>query len=114
MTEPLTAGDPLSPKRPNRDRKPSPSGKPGKKRAPFFVRLANGLIAAILGIVVLGGGAAAAAGWLLFKHYSADLPDVDGLRNYKPPVMSQRAAHFCSDRRDPGCGQKGIYFGRGP
>ena len=28
-------------------------------------------------------------GYVAWRHFSADLPDVDGLRNYQPPVMSR-------------------------
>ena len=39
------------------------------------------------------GGATAYVAW---QHFSANLPDVDGLRNYKPPVMSRV---YASDAR---------------
>lgn len=53
------------------------------------MRIARGFVAAVLGVLVLGGAVGAGGGYLLYQHYSADLPDVDGLRNYKPPVMSR-------------------------
>ncbi|HVY17403.1 MAG TPA: PBP1A family penicillin-binding protein [Rhodopila sp.] len=53
------------------------------------MRFARGIFAATLGIVVLGGAVAAGGGYMVYRHYAADLPDVDGLRNYKPPVMSR-------------------------
>ncbi len=31
----------------------------------------------------------AGGGYVAYQHFSADLPDVDGLRNYQPPVMSR-------------------------
>ena len=34
---------------------------------------------------VVGG----VGGYIAWQHFSADLPDVDGLRNYQPPVMSR-------------------------
>jgi penicillin-binding protein 1A len=49
----------------------------------------RGLFGAVLGILLLGGVAGGVAGWIGYQHYSADLPDVDGLRNYQPPVMSR-------------------------
>ncbi len=38
---------------------------------------------------MLGGVAGAGGGYLAWLHYSANLPDVDGLKNYQPPVMSR-------------------------
>ncbi|MEA2788640.1 MAG: penicillin-binding protein, partial [Acetobacteraceae bacterium] len=49
----------------------------------------RGLLGAVLGILLLVGVAGGVAGWIGYQHYSADLPDVDGLRNYQPPVMSR-------------------------
>ncbi|MCB8878636.1 PBP1A family penicillin-binding protein [Acidisoma cellulosilytica] len=37
-------------------------------------------------IVVVAGGV---GGYVLFRHYTADLPSLDGLRSYQPPVMSR-------------------------
>jgi penicillin-binding protein 1A len=54
-----------------------------------LVRVARGVVGAVLGIVLLGGIAGAAGGYIAYRHFSADLPDVDGLRNYQPPVMSR-------------------------
>ena len=95
MTGPLTAGEPFSPRgRPHRPDPPS-GGNPPPRRSraerPLgrFARIRRGLMGAALGIVVLGsvvGGAGAYVAWL---HYSANLPDVAGLRNYQPPVMSR-------------------------
>ena len=31
----------------------------------------------------------AAAGYVAYERFSADLPDVEGLQNYQPPVMSR-------------------------
>ena len=42
-----------------------------------------------LGIVLLVAVVGAAGGWMAWQHFSAGLPDVDGLRNYQPPVMSR-------------------------
>ncbi|MBV9249097.1 MAG: hypothetical protein JO227_07645, partial [Acetobacteraceae bacterium] len=44
---------------------------------------------AILGVVVLGGVVGVLGGWAAYRHFSADLPDVDGLLHYQPPVMSR-------------------------
>ncbi len=106
MTGPLTAGEPLAPSgRRGNAGAPQPTGggkppgkppvsksavkKTGGSGAGRFQRAVRGLSAAILGVVLLGGVVGAAGGYLAYVHYSADLPDVDGLRNYRPPVMSR-------------------------
>jgi penicillin-binding protein 1A len=49
----------------------------------------RGVLGGLLGIVVLVGMVGGAGGYFAWHHFSADLPDVDGLRNYQPPVMSR-------------------------
>ncbi|HET6309294.1 MAG TPA: PBP1A family penicillin-binding protein [Rhodopila sp.] len=97
MRGPITAGEPLAPAG-RRQRsaqggaEPGRSGKPPKppKRGPhIIVRIARGVAGAILGVVLLAGVVVAAGGYVAYQHYSADLPDVNGLRNYQPPVMSR-------------------------
>jgi penicillin-binding protein 1A len=53
------------------------------------VRIARGILGAVAAVVLLGGLGGAAAAWIAYQHFAADLPDVDGLRNYQPPVMSR-------------------------
>ena len=94
MTGPLTAGDPLAPSdrvRRGKPAAPEPTqgAKPPKRRANVVVRAIRGLFGAVLGILLLGGVAGAVGGYMAYEHFSADLPDVDGLRNYQPPVMSR-------------------------
>ncbi len=55
----------------------------------MFVRAVRGLFGAILGVLLLGGVVGAAGGYMAYQHFSADVPDVDGLRNYQPPGMSR-------------------------
>ncbi|MBN8875503.1 MAG: penicillin-binding protein 1A [Rhodospirillales bacterium] len=92
MTGPLTAGEPLAPsnKRPPNagPRGPERDKRPARRR-PLVVRMLRGLFGAMLGIVLLVGVVGAAGGWMAWQHFSAGLPDVDGLRNYQPPVMSR-------------------------
>ena len=38
---------------------------------------------------MLVGVVGATGGYVAWRHYGADLPDVDGLKNYQPPVMSR-------------------------
>ena len=87
MTTPLTAGDPLTP--PSGPRRPRREPPPPRRGRNPFVRVVRGLFGALLGVVVLGGAVGATGGYLAWRHYSANLPDVDGLKNYQPPVMSR-------------------------
>jgi penicillin-binding protein 1A len=95
MTGPLTAGEPLAPhghasprpSPPASGRKPP--GKAPRRRPGVVVRVIRGLAGACLALVLLGGMVGAVGGYIAYEHFSADLPDVDGLRNYQPPVMSR-------------------------
>ena len=95
MTGPFTAGEPLAPS--SRGKSGAPEPGPGKnkasrtprRRANFAVRAVRGLVGAVLALGLLGGVVGAVAGYVAYEHFSADLPDVDGLRNYQPPVMSR-------------------------
>ena len=61
-----------------------------KRRGPgILLRTVHGLFGAVLAVLLLVGIAGGGAAWMAYQHYSADLPDVDGLRNYQPPVMSR-------------------------
>ena len=89
MSPPLTAGEPLAPPSGPRHPRREPAPPPRRPGRGLFTRLVRGLFGALLGIVVLGGAVGAAGGYLAWRHYSANLPDVDGLKNYQPPVMSR-------------------------
>ncbi len=96
MTGPLTAGEPLAPHSgPRRLRREPPPPPPRRGRHPF-TRFVRGVFGALLGIVVLGSAVGATGGFIAWRHFSANLPDVDGLKNYQPPVMSRV---FASDGR---------------
>src|SRR5689334_2296237 len=93
MTGPLTAGERLAPSNrqgPGEPDKQAPK-QPRKvsRREGILVRTARGILGAVFAILLLGGLGGAAAGWIAYQHFAADLPDVDGLRNYQPPVMSR-------------------------
>jgi len=77
------SGDPA----PSRAVSNQPSPK-RRQRSPFlaFVR---GLFGLIFAIALVGAGAAGLVGFNLYQRYSADLPTLDGLRTYQPPVMSR-------------------------
>ncbi|WP_193540145.1 penicillin-binding protein 1A [Rhodopila globiformis] len=97
MTGPLTAGERLAPSnrpepgKPDKQAPRPPRKTPGKppRRDGILVRIARGILGAVAAVVLLGGLGGAAVGWIAYQHFAADLPDVDGLRNYQPPVMSR-------------------------
>jgi penicillin-binding protein 1A len=90
MSEPLTAGEKLV---------PTPSdGRKGARRQPpqtrrprrgLFRRFVRGVAGGVFAIVLLAAVIGGAGGYFAWQRFSADLPDVDGLRNYRPPVMSR-------------------------
>jgi penicillin-binding protein 1A len=90
MSEPLTAGEKLVPSpsdgRNGAKRQPAHTRRPRRGLFRRFVRgVMGGLFAIFLLVAVVGG----AGGYFAWQRFSADLPDVDGLRNYRPPVMSR-------------------------
>ncbi len=90
MTGRLTAGEPMVPQRAEPSPpKPQRDGKSPKHRRGVFGRMVRGVLGAVLGIVLLGGVVGSVGLYVAYRHFSADLPDVDGLRNYQPPVMSR-------------------------
>src|SRR4051794_29431010 len=91
MTAPLTAGERLmAPPPSNPD--PSPRGPvtepPRKARRSSFRWLARAAGAA-LGFVLLSSVLALVVAYGAYRHFAADLPDVEGLRSYQPRVMSR-------------------------
>ncbi len=104
----LRAGEPMVP--PSRrgggsDQPPNgPGGQPPRKpRAPrvrtarrsplrFLGRLAGIALASLVGLTVISG----AVVYRLYEQIAADLPTVDGLKQYHPPVMSRI---YASDER---------------
>jgi len=59
-----------------------------RKRNPILAFI-RGLFGLFFAIGLVGAGAAGLVGWNLYQRYSADLPTLDGLRTYQPPVMSR-------------------------
>jgi penicillin-binding protein 1A len=51
-----------------------------------FVR---GLAGLAFAMMIVLAGAAGLVGWTMYEHYAADLPTLDGLRTWQPPVMSR-------------------------
>ena len=85
MTAPLTAGERLSPQKASRASPPPRVVRKRSRLVRWLRGVIGGLLALLLVIAIVGG----AGGWMAIQHFSADLPDVEGLRNYQPPVMSR-------------------------
>ncbi len=106
MSSPLSAGKPLAP----RSGEPRPGARrPGVRRdraTPPRRRWARKLLGGLLGLGALGVFAAAAVLGLAWLRFAPDLPSVDGLRHYQPPVMTRvyaangrTIADFATQRR---------------
>ena len=55
----------------------------------FLARWLGRLVGVLAGLVVLAGLAAVIVAYGAYRHYVADLPDINGLKNYQPAVMSR-------------------------
>ncbi len=91
MTVPLIAGAPLTPHSP-RDPRRTPPGKPApapKRRRGAGRRWAGRIAGLLLGVFALATAAGGIAGYVIWTRVTADLPSVEGLRGYAPPVMSR-------------------------
>src|SRR5215472_15600440 len=90
MNEPLTGGERLAPpaadNRRGHRRQPLTPRKPRRGR---LRRFARGVLGGLLGIFLLVAAVGGAGSYFAWQRFSADLPDLDGLRNYQPPVMSR-------------------------
>ena len=89
MSAPLTAGEKLVPPSPDRRKGRGQQPPPRKPRRSLFRRIVRGVIGGLFGIGVLAAAVGGVGGYVAYQRFSADLPDVDGLRNYQPPVMSR-------------------------
>ncbi len=87
MTQPFTAGERLG-SGSGTPAAPPPRRRPPEPRRPRFGWL-RGILAVLMALFVLASGLVAAAGWTAYQHFSRDLPDVQGLRDYQPRVMSR-------------------------
>ena len=82
MTGPLRAGDPITPR--NRPR-PAPKPAPVRRRRRWLGKVMAGVAGVGTVLLLLGGG----AGYFVWNRLTANLPSVDGLKSYQPPVMSR-------------------------
>ena len=92
MTGPLTAGEPLLPPSATETAAPQKPGKPpAAKRAHKRLRgnFVGRFIGALFGLGTLLVAVGGIGGYAAYVHFSQDLPDVEGLRHYQPPVMSR-------------------------
>jgi penicillin-binding protein 1A len=89
MTGPLTAGEKLVPSAP--DPQPTRPGRraPKQPKRGGFGRFLGRLVGGLAALVVLAALVGAIGGYVAYERFSADLPDVAGLQNYQPPVMSR-------------------------
>jgi len=89
----MKAGEPLSPPPSGGAAGSRPKSPPAAKPRPGALvrlsRLFGGVVGAVLGIALLVAVVAGGVGLVAYQRFSADLPDVDGLRNYQPRVMSR-------------------------
>ncbi len=68
-----------------------PSARPPRapRRQSRVLAFVRGLFGLVFAVGLVGAGAAGLIGWSIYARYSADLPTLDGLRTYQPPVMSR-------------------------
>ena len=60
-----------------------------RQPAPKRFRVLRRMLGVLFAVVIVAGLAAAAFAWHTYERYAADLPTLDGLRNYQPKVMSR-------------------------
>ena len=60
-----------------------------KRRQSRFLAAIRGIFALVFAVGVVGAIGVALIGWNIYARYTADLPALDGLRAYQPPVMSR-------------------------
>jgi penicillin-binding protein 1A len=68
-----------------RERLVAPEGRARRRPLRWVGRIAGALAA----LVLVGFVAAGVAGYAAYRHYSQDLPSVEGLKSYQPHVMSR-------------------------
>jgi len=59
------------------------------RRQSRFLAIVRGTFAVITIILVVGAAGAAVVGYTIYQQYAADLPSLEGLRTYQPPVLSR-------------------------
>ncbi|WP_297369823.1 penicillin-binding protein 1A [Acidocella sp.] len=88
--DPFSAGERLAPPRRQPEQKPERPQRPERKRHQSLgARLLGGLVFGIYRFIFAGAVLAIAAGVGVFFYFSANLPSVDSLKDYKPPLESR-------------------------
>lgn len=77
---PITAGERLV----SRGAAPPPRRRPTRRRT-----ILSRILALFVLVMLIGVAGAGITGLTLYQRYSADLPSIDGVRNYQPRVMSR-------------------------
>ncbi len=92
MTGPLTAGEPLVPPvpapPPRRGARAETKAAKPRRRNPI-IRFLRGVLGLLFGLIVLAGVLGAAAGFVAYQRFSENLPDLERVQQYQPPVMSR-------------------------
>ncbi|MCB8876516.1 penicillin-binding protein 1A [Acidisoma silvae] len=77
------------PPRPGRGQKPAKKDKRRAARRGGAGFVAARAVTGLFGLAAIAVVAGGVGGYVMFRHYTADLPSIDGLRSYQPPVMSR-------------------------
>lgn len=94
MTRTPSSGEPGSSSNKNEGRDSSPQHGPAWRRPRF--RQWRGLLGTVAALALVGTTGAVVLIWTQYEGIVADLPTVEGLRTYQPPVMSRL---YASDDR---------------
>ena len=96
MTGPMTAGEPLlppladtPPKRADRPEPEKGKQRPQPKRRNPFVRILRAIVGLIVGSFILVAVLGTAVAWVAYERFSENLPSLERVQQYQPPVMSR-------------------------
>jgi len=68
---------------------PPPPQTPLRRRPSGILAFIRGVFGLFFAIGLVAAGAGALVVWNVYERYASDLPTLDGLRTYQPPVMSR-------------------------
>ena len=75
--------------RPPKTGAPSDPKAAGPRRRNPIIRFLRGVLGVLAGLIVLGGILGAAGGYLAYQRFSENLPSLERVQQYQPPVMSR-------------------------